>query len=177
SKSASAHCDRAYQGIHLRRAVQVNGNSVVDAFDATDAKGAAHQYDYVLHIDGQFDGGPAGVEARTGKPGEICGYQLIEQKRRGTVNGPFDLTFTNDGKKLRIWVPADGETEVIIGDGPTNRMDRKMTMLILRRKAAGTRFLTVIEPVNATDSVRSVRLEKGSVVIDSAKATRRAPIG
>lgn len=93
------------------------------------------------------------------------------------MNGPFDLTFTSAEKKLRIWVPADGETEVIIGEGPTNRMDRKMTMLILRRKAAVTRFLTVLEPVNATNAVRAVRVEKGSVVIDSAKGMRRAPIG
>ena len=180
TKSASAHCDRAYRGIRLRRAVQVNGNAVVDAFDVADAKGTAHRYDYVLHIDGRLDVGPPAVEARTAKLGEICGYRLIEQKRRGTVNGPFDLTFTSEGpgekRQLRIWVPSDSETEVIIGDGPTNRMDRKMTMLILRRKAAATRFLTVLEPVNATDRVRAVRVEKGGVVIESAKGTRRAPI-
>jgi hypothetical protein len=165
TKSASARCDRAYAGIRLRREVRVDGNLVVDSFDATDAKGVSHQFDYVLHINGEFAGGPSAIEAHTGKLGEICGYQLIEQKRYGTVNGPFDLMFTSEGKKLRVWAPASGATDVIIGVGPTNRPDRKMTMLILRRKAVETRFLTVLEPVNTADAVRSVRLEKGIAVI------------
>src|SRR5262249_34922755 len=55
SKSASAYCDSAYDGIRLRRAVRLAGNSVVDAFTVTDRKGAEHQYDYMLHIDGQLE--------------------------------------------------------------------------------------------------------------------------
>ena len=145
--------------------MRVDGNAVVDSFDATDAKGASHQYDYVLHIDGEFATGPAAIEAHSGKLGKTCGYQLIVQKRYGTLNGPFDVTFTSVGKSLRVWVPAEGATEVIIGNSPTNRPDRKMTVLILRRKTAAARFLTVLEPVNAANAIRSVRLEKGSAVI------------
>jgi hypothetical protein len=176
SKSVSAHCDAAYEGIRLRRAVRLTGHCVVDSFSATDLKDAPHQFDYVLHIDGEFQESTASLEARSGKLGEICGYQLVEQSRRGTANGPFSLTFASEEKRLRIWIPEAEDTDVIVGAGLTNAPDRKMTMLVLRRKAAAARFITVLEPVNAEDAIRSVRMEKTGVVIDSARGTRRVPL-
>ncbi len=176
AKSVSAHCDNTYPDIRLQRALRLQDHTVVDAFTATDAKGAAHQYDYVLHVDGQFEKSTAPLEARSGKLGEACGYELVEQKQRGTIDGPFSLTFSNAGKKLRIWVPDGGATEVIIADGLTNSPDRKMAMVVLRRKAAQTRFLTVLEPVKAGDPVRAVRMEGGQVVIELASGTRRVPL-
>jgi hypothetical protein len=149
---------------------------VVDAFAVTDTKGAQHQYDYVLHIDGQFENSSAPLEPRSGKLGEACGYQLVDQKHRATAKGPFTLTFSNNGKQLRVWVPGDDATEVIVADGLTSSPDRKMTMLILRRKGADTRFLTVLEPVNPGDVVRAVRTEKSELVIESASGTRRVPL-
>src|SRR5271157_3383942 len=104
SKSVSAHCDNTYESIRLRRAVRLQDHAAVDAFTVSDAKGAEHQYDYVLHIDGQLEKSSTPLEPRAGKLGEACGYELVEQKQRGTVNGPFTLTFTKDGKQLRIWV-------------------------------------------------------------------------
>ncbi len=176
SKSASAYSERAYEGIRLRRAVRLQGNSVVDAFTAADPKGAEHQYDYVLHIDGQLQDSTAALEPHAGKLGEICGYQLVEQKKRGTASGSFNLVFASEGKQLRVWVAGEGATEVIFGDGLTNSPDRKMTTLVLRRKAPQTQFVTVLEPVNADNAIRAVRTEKAEVVIESARGTRRVPL-
>lgn len=176
SKSVSAHCDNTYRDIRLRRALRLQEHMVVDAFTVTDAKGAQHQYDYVLHIDGQFENSSAPLEPRSGKLGEACGYQLVDPKQRGTAKGPFTLTFSNNGKQLRVWVPADDATEVIIADDLTSSPDRKMTMLILRRKAADTRFLTVFEPVNPGDVIRAVRTERAELVIESERGTRRVAL-
>jgi hypothetical protein len=177
AKFASAHCDRAYQGIRLRRAVQISANAVVDAFACTDASGGAHQYDYVLHIDGQLESCSAALEVRTGKLGDRCGYELIEQKQRGSVEGAFHLTFAAEGKTLRVWVPGEGATEVILADGLTNSPDRKMTILILRRRATVARFLTVLEPVNPGDPIRSVGVENGGVRIESGRGSRVVTAG
>jgi hypothetical protein len=176
AKSVSASCDRAYDGIRLRRAVRLEGSRVVDAFAASDLKGGAHQYDYVLHIDGQYEGSSAPLQPQEGKLGTICGYQLVDQHQRGAAKGPFHLTFTNGGKQLRVWVAGAGDTEVIVGEGLTDSPDRKMTMLVLRRNAPATQFVTVLEPVAPGDAVRSVREEKSRVVIESAKGTHRVPL-
>ncbi len=93
-----------------------------------------------------------------------------------TADGSFTLTFVGDGKPLRIWVPGADATKIIIADSLTNSPDRKMPMLVLRRKAAGTRFLTVLEPVHADDMVREVRVDKGDLVIRSDRGTRRVPV-
>jgi len=173
AKSASATNDRAYAGIRLRRAVRLDGSRVVDIFSAADAQGATHQYDYVLHIDGQLAASSTALEAASGKLGEVCGYQLVEQKQRGTAAGSFHLTFAHEGKQLRVWLAGEGATEVILGDGLTNSPDRKMTTLVLRRKTPATQFVTVIEPVNAAGAIRSVRPDAAGIVIESAIGTHR----
>jgi hypothetical protein len=165
AKSASAHCDSAYDGIRLRRGVRLHRNCVVDSFTATDLKGAEHQYDYVLHIDGEFEKCSVPLDPRSGPLGEMCGYQLVEQKQRGMVNGFFNLTFANQGKWLRVWVPEGGSTEVILAVGLTNTPEGRMTMLVLRRKAVQVQFVVVFEPVDANDVVRAVRRDKAGRVL------------
>jgi hypothetical protein len=60
-----------------------------------------------------------------------------------------------------VWiVPLDATpTEAILADGLTNQPDQTMPMLVLRRRSAATRFLTLLEPVKSDDPVQSVRLQ------------------
>jgi hypothetical protein len=176
AKSVAAHCDNTYPDVRLQRALRLQDHVVVDAFTVNDAKSAEHQYDYVLHIDGRFEASSAPLEDRAGKLGEECGYQLVEQKKRGSASGPFSLTFANEGKQLHIWFPAELATEVIVAESLTNSPERKMAMLVLRRKAVQTRFLAVFEPAKAGEAVRAVRMENGSVVIELASGIRRVAI-
>lgn len=173
SKAASAYCDTAYDGVRLRRMVRLAGNAVVDAFTVTDRKGTEHQYDYVLHVDGELESSSLPLAPRSGKLGETSGYQLVEQKKRGAAKAPFTLTFTSEGKQLRLWVAGQDATEIIVGDGLTNSPDRRMPMVVLRRKASHTRFVTVLEPVSAQDNILGVRTEGAHIVIESARGTRR----
>jgi hypothetical protein len=173
SKSVTAYCDSAYEGIRLRRAVRVVDGSVVDAFTVTDRKAAEHQYDYVLHIDGQLENSSVPLEPRPGKLGETSGYQLVEARQRGSAKDPFTLTFATEGKQLRLWVSGADATEIIVGDGLTNSPDARMPMLVLRRRTSHTRFVTVFEPVDARDAIRAVRTEGDDIVIESTRGTRR----
>ena len=176
AKSVAAWSDRAYPGIRLRRAVRLDGSSAVDVFTAGDTARAEHQYDYVLHIDGQFEESSAPLAERSGKLGEACGYQLVEQRRSGTFKGPFHLAFARDGRRLRIWSAGEGTTDAIVGEGLTKTPDHKMTMLVLRRHGPEARFLLVLEPVDPADAIRAVRAEKAAVVIESAHGARRVAL-
>ncbi|HET7099999.1 MAG TPA: heparinase II/III family protein [Terriglobia bacterium] len=176
TKFVSAHTDTAYPGISLRRALRVEGHSVVDVFSMRDQHGARHQYDYVLHIDGRLESSSAPLEACSGKLGKICGYQFIDRQRCAVSNKGFSLTFENQGKRLRVWVPGSMQTEIILGQGLTNLPTGKMTVLVLRRSTSSTRFLTVLEPVEPGRAIRSVRMEKSGIVIDSASGTKRVPM-
>jgi hypothetical protein len=176
AKSVTAYCDNTYPDIRLRRALQLLDHTAVDDFTATDAKGAEHQYDYVLHIDGKYEICTAPLEPASGRLGDRCGYELVELKHRGTVNGAFTLTFTNGDRQLRLWVPAEAATDVIVADGLTSSPDRKMAMVVLRRKAAQARFLTVLEPVKPEDPIRAVSFDDHYLVIEGSSGTRRTAI-
>ncbi len=176
AKFVSAHTETAYPGITLRRALRMEGHSVVDDFSMRDRQGSSHQYDYVLHIDGELESSSAPLKSCSGKLGKICGYQFIERQRCAVASQGFNLTFKNQGKLLRVWVPESAQTEIIVGQGLTNSPTGKMTVLVLRRSASSTRFLTVLEPVEPGRAIRSVRMEKSGIVIDSAAGAKRVPL-
>jgi len=176
AKFVSAHTDTAYPGITLRRALRVEGHSVVDDFSMRAQHGSRHQYDYVLHIDGKLESSSAPLERCSGKLGRICGYQFIDRQKCGIARKAFNLTFEHQGKRLRVWVPESAQTQIIVGQGLTNSPTRKMTVLILRRNASSTRFLTVLEPVAPGRAIRSVRMEKSGIVMDSAAGAKRVPV-
>ncbi len=65
---------------------------------------------------------------------------------------------------------------MIVAEGLTSRPDSRMAMLVLRRKAARTRYLAVLEPVDPANPVRSVTATSAQAVIDFASGTRRAAL-
>ena len=168
NKLASASCDSAYDGLTLGRTVRLRGALVIDQVTVTPqvaATTAARQVDYALHIDGAFAESTPALTPRSGALGTKCGYQWIEQKAGGQADGVASLTFTAEGKRLRLWVvPLDGTpTEIILGDGLTNDPALRMPMVILRRKGATVRYLTVIEPVDARDPLKDISVESAGV--------------
>ncbi|MHB8903260.1 MAG: heparinase II/III domain-containing protein, partial [Thermoguttaceae bacterium] len=158
---AAAACDSAYAGIRLRRTVQLSRHCVVDDYLAVSTDSAAHRFDYVLHVDGDFAESSLPLEPRSGRLGDACGYQRVEQKQGATAAGPATLEFTAGKRRFRVWlVPLDGApTELVLAEGPTNSPTAKVPMLVLRRSAAQARFVTVFEPVESGAILQSVRAE------------------
>ncbi|HWQ52064.1 MAG TPA: heparinase II/III family protein [Bryobacteraceae bacterium] len=183
---ASASCDRLYDGFKMSRTVRLDGDCVVDDYVAepTSASPSAHQFDYVLHIDGELESSSAPLAPRSGKLGERLGYQLIDQKQGLKASGVVSFTFAAGSKKLRVWmVPAGkSETEAIVAEGLTNSPDVRKPMLVLRRKGERARFLTVIEPVPDKGGLRAVRLDSGSsgepaaLILEDTIRARRVPL-
>ncbi|MEA3400434.1 MAG: heparinase II/III family protein, partial [Armatimonadota bacterium] len=166
-KAAAARNTAVYDDVELHRTVAIVGDAVLDFFDVRGE--AEHQYDYTLHIDGQLEDSSTGLSAVEGALGKERGYQHITSVSRGTTDGEA-VTLWRDGDRfLRVTALAGGPTEVVIGEGITNALDRTMPMLILRRNAARTVFATVMQPyagdpppgaeqMEASDGVVALRL-------------------
>ena len=188
AKLASASCDRAYPGMMLRRTVRIVGHDVVNDYavvpEGSSSEPGQHQFDYVLHIDGELTNSSLPLAQRSGNLGEICGYQYVDERQGGSANSSLSLTFASGMKELRLWIIPTGSTptEVIIGESLTSLPNVKMPILILRRKAAHARFVTVIETVESHDPIRGARLEKNSsgdadsLILERSSGVQRVPL-
>jgi len=178
-KLVSASCDSAYDGIRLRRAVQLVDNCVIDVFDVGPADSGStprpRQFDYVLHIDGKLTDSSVKLEACSGALGDKCGYQHVQRRQAGVIDGVGALTFAAGDKRLRIWVagPAKAPMTILVADGLTNSPNATMPMLVLRRTGVAARFVTVMEPIEAADPVRAVRVETDHLVLVRAAGEAR----
>jgi hypothetical protein len=187
-KLASASCDSVYDGLLLRRTVQLHGPLVVDQYAITPqgaaAEGKPRQFDYVLHIDGQFLESSVPLLPRSGALGAKCGYQHVQQKQATTVTTVAALTFASGDKRLRVWiVPVDdAPLELILADGLSNSPTARMPMVVLRRSGISARYVTLLEPVGETAPLRAVRLERGAaggpaaLVLERATGSERLPL-
>ncbi|HWQ52049.1 MAG TPA: heparinase II/III family protein [Bryobacteraceae bacterium] len=164
TRLAAASCDTVYPGLKLSRAIRLNRHTVVDDFRVSPSSGKTpHQFDYVLHVDGELTESSVPLEAREGKLGESFGYQHIGRVRNGVAPGLATLTFKSGDDRFRIWVipTGDAPAEISLGEGLTNSPEGRMPVLVVRRKAPGARFITLLEPVRPARPVKSVRLENG----------------
>jgi len=177
-KFVSAVCDRAYEGLNLKRAIQLIGNCVVDIFavQPTQPRQQTRQFDYILHIDGSLTDSTAPLSPRSGVLGSKCGYQHVEQKQGAMVKNVAALTFASGGKRLRVWVVPLSELEIIIADGLTNTPNTKMPMLVLRCRVESVRYLTIIEPIIAEKEILSVRLEGVNLILQRAHGVQRVSL-
>ena len=110
AKLVSAVCDRAYEGISLQRTVQLARHCVVDQFRvaSNDPASTPHQFDYVLHMDGDLVESSLPLEPRAGKLGDACGYQHVQQKQGRTTTASLALKFKVGKQFFRIWIlPTD----------------------------------------------------------------------
>lgn len=160
-KGAAAACADAYPGLVLSRSVQLAGACVVDRFDVVAPPGASHRFDYVLHVDGALAESKGAFAAASGKLGERCGYQHVEQTQRAELTTPVTLTYTAGDRCLRLWiVPADPSAggQIILGQGLTKQPTEHLPMVVVRRQGAEATFLTVFEPLGGGNDLVAVRL-------------------
>jgi hypothetical protein len=88
------------------------------------------------------------------------------------------FTFAAPAKIFRVWVVSTdaAPTEVIVADGLTNVPDATMPILLLRRRATSTTFVTVLDPREVADPLRAVRYEPGRVMLERSSGTEQVPL-
>lgn len=157
ARIVAARCNSAYPGWSLRREIRLWNRCVVDRFDADPDPGAPaksgspHEFDYVLHVDGEFEESNVPLAPLASPLGMRCGYQLIDHPQSATAQQPVRLTFASGSNRLRIWiVPQQAPVQIICGKSPTNSPEERKPLLIVRQTGDQARFFSVIEPVTGT---------------------------
>jgi hypothetical protein len=136
-----ARCDNVYPGVRLERTVCLVDGVAVDVFSARSDK--AHTYDWVIRSPGtpQTDAALSPLSAPLAKD---QGYQLLSNLRAASSGSPFTCAFGGEKEGLKVTLAGDTNTQFILCDGPTNTLDSRMPMLLARRHATQTTYVSAI---------------------------------
>lgn len=144
-----AESGTAYPGLTLRRVQQLSGHHLVDDFTVEPAGGTAtpRSFDYALHIEGQYDSSSFDLATTSGALGVNSGYQYVQKRLTGTVSEPGWVNYRWADQQLKVWVvPTPGKScQLILGDGPSESISRRVPMLILSSTGESAAFTTVFE--------------------------------
>ena len=157
-QAIGAYCDRAYQGIRLRRAmILCPDDYIVDIFICRSPN--KHKYDYVLHIDSLWENKKA---KPIGKLGAGNGYQFIDmigKKTSGSYKAAWSFPADNPQNKLLFNMLDTGEkTQFIECLASAGDSSKKRAALIARRKAKNTVFLSVMEIPGKESSIQNIEV-------------------
>ena len=143
-KVARAHCDTAYPGVRLERTVALIAGRVVDFFRATSDE--EHQYDYVLHIDGELADVRAfgELQPHEGPLGEKAGYQFITDLRRVADSQTVVTEWRQDEERLAVATSLPPPCEFFLGQSITKSADTLMPVAIARARAKEMVFTSII---------------------------------
>lgn len=148
-RTVQASCDHVYEGVQLTRTVALISGQILDIYRAQSAE--KHIYDYALHIAAPFAEASVPLEPLSDPLGQRCGYQHIHKAQGSSfVTEPLNIVWSDKTQPFRI-VAAGGEpTQLIIAESITTALDRRMPMMILRREAKTTAFITML---NASENI------------------------
>jgi len=119
------------------------------------------QFDYVLHIDGDFCESTPPLAPNSASLGSSCGYQHLGRRASGTVKETANLVFESGRRRLRIWVVPQGRpVDIILADGLARSPTEKKPVLLLRQHGQEARFFTVLEPIDAEHPVGLQELDR-----------------
>ena len=152
---AQASSDGAYKGVLLRRRVALFGGLVFDVFETSSDE--EHVYDYLYHNFGKLEPGMP-TAPRQDPLAKGAGYQHLTDIRAATPEGDWTATFAQDGANVRLHVLAAPATEIFFGQGMANNPPVPCPMVVVRRRARATRFVSLIEPCHGEPEVTGFRL-------------------
>jgi len=127
----------AYADVRMQRRMRLDGGSVSDSFEV-EAPGK-RTIDWLLHIRGTY-AGP--TEAAPGVVAGACGYDQLTEVRRILPPGPLEFLLPNGWLVLDLTPEPDEDW--FLASAPGNPVADRQLLLIRRRRAAQTRFVTRI---------------------------------
>jgi len=147
---------RTRHHIKQRRIVALFDSYLVDFYDVEDVHGKEHQYDWVYHNYGELTVGLP-LEVQETSLGPKNGYQCVSDIRRGRSDEQWEATWCQ-GKKsqLRLTMLGEQGTEIVAGTGIGNPVTERIPLVIARRKATRTAYISVLEPYRESPGVREI---------------------
>lgn len=141
-----------YRGVTMRRIILARPGYFLDIFLVDAARPS--QIDWIYHNVGDAMMTLAGQAASLSSQGE--GYQHIEQAVRAPAQVDFAITWQMAAGGLRLFVAGAGEGQAILGRAPGNPPDEQRGVLIHRRQAAATTFLSLFHTYSDAPQVTQV---------------------
>jgi hypothetical protein len=135
-----------YGGVAMRRVILARPDYFLDIV-LVDA-GAHRRVDWIYHNAGMatasLTGQPAGSMESEGE-----GYQHIMQTQRAIASEDFCVTWQMERADLQLFCAGQPGGEIILGQAPGNPPTELRTVLIHRRRAAKTAYLSLFYPYGA----------------------------
>ncbi len=152
---ARAECDRAYRGVMLRRTVALTDAYVVDVFEV--AGEAEHEIDWLYHNFGAL--APRLDTAARDEPlGTTHGYQHLKDISEAATDETWQADFLQDDANVRVTMVGRPGTRLFFGVGMSGNPPKPCPMIVARRKAERTTYVSVIEPYKDKPGVSAVEL-------------------
>lgn len=120
------------------------------------------------HVQGTTDGGH-----RTWSPGELRD-EFVSRVERSSADGagPVVLELADGAHRLKVLLWFDGE--LLRAEAPGRPgSGRRETFYLARARGRAARFVTVLEPVGETSTVRGVRVQGGVVEVETVDGVHR----
>ena len=114
-----------------------------------------HTYDWAWHNYGSLRT-DLPTQPQPGPLGEAAGYQHVRDVQRADTDGVWSVDFEQPGANVRVTMLAQAGTALYFGVG----LGRKMSpcpVVVARRRAKETTFVSVIEPYRDSPSVVGLR--------------------
>ncbi|MFH1766247.1 MAG: heparinase II/III family protein, partial [Gemmatimonadota bacterium] len=142
--AALTRCSEAYPGVEHRRLLLLTPTYLL-VFDRLDAD-EARRFDGVYHH--------RGAEAlcdqvgRDAEPDDAFpGFEYIENAREGVTEDVVRVQFRGDPVTTYLTIAGEGNTKVLIGDGPGASVEDRVPLVLVTRSGEQVRFAAVLEPV------------------------------
>lgn len=153
----------AYPGVAMERTLLLTDDYLVDVFRAE--SGAEHTYDWVYHNPGQFTADALDFQPAAEPLGASNGYEYLQNVRSAGPwsGGAWQATWQMDpNRHMRTtllgapgdrYFLADG---LIAADKNDEIADYTVPVLIARRQANATRFVSLLEPYRSASALSEI---------------------
>ena len=167
---AQAECDTAYPGVTMRRTVALTDSYVIDIFTVAGEEG--HTYDWLWHNFGELAPGLE-TTARETPLGDGHGYQHITGVTEASTDESWYAAFEQENANVRLTMLETPGTQLYFGMGMANKPPQPCPMVVARREAKATAFISVIEPYRERPAVVGVRTTpvsgEGAIALEIAR--------
>ena len=132
---------------------------------------------HLIELPWHFDGAGDVVTPGRWTEGELAD-EFVHAVERFVPDGraPIVLDLSAEGRRLRAHFLFTGELLRATGPGKPGN-GKRAAFYVLRARGRGARFVTVLEPVVAAPTVRSVRARGEVVEVETARGIERHAIG
>jgi hypothetical protein len=143
-KAARARSTTVYEGVVVDRTLVMVDSMLIDIYRCRSED--EHQYDYVLHINGELDVDTLpNAEAIEGALGEKFGYRLYDNVVQGNAPAGETIQYTTVADvTMNLHPILTDEGTVLTADGPVSKYATHNSAILFRESGTDVNFVNVM---------------------------------